>query len=64
MSLFEFPLYLVPIPSVEVGLDGGGGPGILFRAGGCLVLDVHDERGTGAEVVERRRVGELRGKHL
>lgn len=41
MSLLEFPLYLISIPSVEVGLDGDGGPGILFHTSGSFVLDIH-----------------------
>ena len=63
MSLSEFPLNLIPIPGVEVGLDGDVGPGILFHARGSVVLDVHSERSAGGEVVERGRAGELGEKH-
>jgi len=62
MSLEEFPLYLILIPSVEVGLDGDDGLGILFPIRGCSALDVHDEWSTGVKVVEEGRAGEPRGK--
>ena len=57
MSLAEFPLNLIPIRSVELGLDGDDGPGIVFLAGGSFILGVHDERSTGAEGIGRRRAG-------
>ena len=43
MSLAESPLNLIFIPNVELGLDGDNGPGILFPAGGCFGLDIHDD---------------------
>lgn len=61
MSLFEFPLYLILIPRVEVGLDADGRAWNLFRPRGGFAFDVHDERNTSVEVVERGRAGELRG---
>ena len=48
----EFPLYLVLIPSVEVGLDRDDGLGIFFPIRGCFAFDVHDERSTGMEAAE------------
>jgi len=44
MSLTQFPLDLILIPDVEVGLDRDDGLGILFSTGGSFVLDVHDGR--------------------
>ena len=63
MSLSKFPLDLIPIPSVEVGLDGDGGPGILLHARVSFFLDVHDERSANVEVAEQGRAGGLRGEH-
>jgi hypothetical protein len=62
MSLAKFPLYLVLVPSVEVGLDGDDGLDILFSTSGSLTLDVHNERSTGVEAVEGGRAGEHRGE--
>ena len=49
MSLAEFPLHLILITSIEVGLDRDHGLAILFPARGSFVLDVHSERSTGWE---------------
>ena len=41
MSLAQFPLNLILIPSVEVGVDRDDGLGNLFPTGGSFVLNVH-----------------------
>lgn len=59
MSLAEFPLYLIPITSVEVGLSGDDGLGILFTRRGYFAFNVHDERSMGVEAVKGGRAGGL-----
>ena len=44
MPLAQFPLDLILIPNVEVGLDRDDGLGTLFVTRGSFVLDVHDGR--------------------
>jgi hypothetical protein len=61
MSLVEFPLYIVLVPSIEGGLNTGDG-GILVSISGCFILNIHDEWSTGVEAVEGGRAGELWGK--
>ena len=67
MPLAEFPLYLVLIPSVEIGFDGDNGLGIFFPTSGCFVLDIHDEQSIGVEAAEGgkslRAKGETRLVH-
>ena len=64
MSLKEFPLDLVPVRNIEVGLDRDGGSGILFPGGSSFVLDVHGGRGAGVETVGGRRADELEGSAI
>ena len=47
MSLKEFPMDLISIYNIEVGLDRGDGLGTLFPSGRGFVLDVHGGRGAG-----------------
>jgi hypothetical protein len=54
MSLAKFPLHLVILPNVKVGLGRGYGREILFptRVKRSFVLNIHGERSRGVEVVE------------
>jgi hypothetical protein len=60
MSLVEFPLNLVTLPNVKIGLDRGNGRRALFpiptKCG--FVLNIHGKRSIGVKVVEGRRAGE------
>ena len=62
MSLEEFPLDLIPVCNIEVGLDRDGGSGILFPGGSGFVLDVHGGRGAGVETVGREKSRRTRGE--
>lgn len=64
MSLEEFPLHLILIANVEVGLDGDDGLGILFADRGSFILDVHGEWSRCMEAVEGGRADELGGKRI
>ena len=61
MSLAEFPLNLILIRNVEVGLDRDDGLGNFFVVGGSFVLDVHDGRSMDVRAVGEGRADELRG---
>ena len=64
MSLEEFPMDLISICNIEVGLDRGDGFGTLLPGRGGFVLDVHGGRGAlrgvsggeGKEQTDSRRV--------
>ena len=62
MSLKEFPLDLIPVRNIEVGLDGDDGSGILFPSGSGSDLDVHGGRGAEVETVGRGKSRRTRGE--
>lgn len=53
MSLAEFPLYFVLLPDVEVGLDRNDRRGDIFPVKRGFFLDIHIQRETDVEEVER-----------